>query len=270
MISSLSIVFMAVSALICFTVPFVLAVVFKKKGLGTWKAFWFGALGFLVLQMFIRIPLLQVIGIQTWFISMNLVLLALFLSTTAGLFETIGRYLVFKLLLRKNRSYGDGLMAGLGHGGIEAIVIVGFTFINNIVLSLLANMGQAELMLGKSASDPAAQAGLAQAVDALAQTIPPMFLLGGIERIFTIVIHIALSLFVLEGIKRKKGFLYCLFAFLFHSILDFTAAILALNEINTILIEFVVLGFALLSLWYILLAKRRYSNIGELEAADVE
>jgi uncharacterized membrane protein YhfC len=267
MVSYLSIIFMVISLLVCFGVPFVLAAIFKKKGLSTWKVFFIGMLGFVITQMAIRIPLLQVIGLQSWFISMseNLLVLALFLAITAALFETVGRFLVFKFLLKKNKTYGDGLMAGLGHGGIEAIIIVGFTYINNIVLSIMINLGMSDLLFGGSSASPAAQAGMQSAIDALTNTPAPSFLLGGFERILTIIIHIALSLLVLEGIKRKKTLLYMFFAFLAHALLDFFGAYMAFQGVNTLLIELIVVGFALVGLWYIITAKKRFSIIEQTE-----
>jgi len=272
MVPILSILLMVVSLLICFGVPIVLAVCFKKKGLSTWGVFFIGMLGFVILQVVIRIPILQLITTQSWYISLsqNLLYLSLFLGITAGLFETVGRFLVFKLLLKKRRTYGDGLMAGLGHGGIEAILLVGLTYINNIVFSIFINMGISDMLLGASSKLPEAQAGLEATVTALTHTPSIHFLFGGIERILTIIFHMALSLLVLEGIKRKKAFLYMFFAFLIHALLDFSAVYLGLNGVNIMLIELIVLGVALIGLWYILTAKKRFLALDSKSHITVE
>lgn len=265
MVSVLSIIFMVISLIICFGVPIALAVIFIKKGVSKIKVFFIGMLGFVIMQIAIRIPLLSLIANQAWYLrlSENIVLISLFLGLTAGLFETVGRFIVFKFFLKKERSYEDGLMAGLGHGGIEAIVLVGLTYINNIVFSVMINLGVSDMLLGASSAIPEARAGLETAITALTTTAPSMFLLGGVERVFTIVIHMALSLLVLEGIKRKKAFLYMCFAFLAHGLLDFFAVYLALQGVSTFIIELLVLGFALAGLWYMLTAKKRFSKIDQ-------
>ena len=66
----------------------------------------------------------------------NIWLYALYGGLMAGLFEETGRYLAFSFALKKYRAKNvNALMYGAGHGGFEAIVIVGLTMINNIVWS---------------------------------------------------------------------------------------------------------------------------------------
>ena len=43
----------------------------------------------------------------------------------AGVFEETGRYVSFKWFLKKETRIQDGLSYGIGHGGIEAMLIVG-------------------------------------------------------------------------------------------------------------------------------------------------
>ena len=98
------------------------------------KVFLLGAAGFFVSQMLVRQPLLALLG-QTdgyrLFTAAHPVAQALFLALTAGLAEETARYLVFCLLARnKQPERGTPLWYGLGHGGLEA-VLVG---LNSVVL----------------------------------------------------------------------------------------------------------------------------------------
>ena len=267
MVSALSIVFMFVTLLICFALPFIVASVFKKKGLSQWGVFFIGMLGFFILQIVIRIPLLQFISGMPWYQSMakNTVLIALFLGITAALFETFGRFMVFKWMLKKRQSYGDGLMAGLGHGAIEAILITGITYINNLVYSFIINLNLKDMLLNSVPSASSAHASIEAAINGLTTNPSYLFLYAGWERAMVIVIHIALSMLVLEGIRRKQTMKYCLFAVLFHGLLDTIGVILAINEINMIFIELLTFVFMLASLFYIIASKKRFRTIPDPE-----
>jgi uncharacterized membrane protein YhfC len=164
-------------------------------------------------------PLLQVLQGQSWYAaiandSKNIWIIALFLGLTAGLFEEIGRFLGFKFLLKKKLEWKNGIAFGIGHGGIEAIIITGLTYINNIVFSFMINSGAFDKISGTFSP------GLSDyIVEALANTSPVMFLVGGLERVFAIIAHIAFSIMVLYGVKNKKG-VYIIYAILAHTLLD--------------------------------------------------
>ena len=265
MVSILSIIFMFITLILCFGVPILLVILFIKKKVSTLKVFLIGVLGFLVMQILIRIPLLSLLATQSWYVafSSNIIGIAIFLGLTAALFESFGRLFVFKLLLKKNRTYGDGLMAGLGHGAIEAIVLVGLAYINNIVLSVMINTGSIQTVIDGLVATPAAATQTKAVIDTLISTPAPTFLLGGVERVLTIIINMALSLLVLEGIRRKQTTKFMIFAILAHATLDFLAVYLLLNGVNILLIELVVVAFSALSLFYIFTAKKRFSKLVE-------
>ena len=267
MVPVVSIIFMFVTLMICCVFPFITASIFKRKGFSTWGVFFIGMLGFFILQTIIRIPILQVISQIPWYLKMaeSTLLLSAFLGLTAGLFETFGRFMVFKWILKKRRSYGDGLMAGLGHGTIEAVLLTGATYIYNLIYSFMINLNLQDVLLNSQPSASSAQAAVEAGINSLIATPPYNFLLGGVERIIAILFHIAVSILVLEGIRKKQAFKYCLVAVLFHALLDTIAAFMVLNQVQMIYIELVALAFALISLGYIIIAKKRFPDIPEPE-----
>ena len=169
----------------------------------------------------------------------NIWLYALYGGLAAGLFEETGRYLAFAFALKKYRSKNvNALMYGAGHGGFEAIVIVGLTMINNITWSLMINNGSISTLLGSLSGDQLAQA--QQSVTLLAATPSYQFLLGGVERLFAIALHIALSVIVWFSVKwNGKLYLYPA-AILIHFAVDAAAALLSGLGVNVIAIEAVV------------------------------
>ena len=157
----------------------------------------------------------------------------------AGLFEETGRYLAFSFALKKYRAKNvNALMYGAGHGGFEAIVIAGFTMINNIIWSVMINNGSISSMISSLPGDQAVQA--QQSVTLLATLPSYQFLLSGVERLLAIALHIALSVIVWFAVKwNGKLYLYPM-AILIHFAVDATAAILSGLGVNVILIEIVV------------------------------
>ena len=157
----------------------------------------------------------------------------------AGLFEETGRYLAFSFALKKYRAKNvNALMYGAGHGGFEAIVIAGFSMINNIIWSVMINNGSISSMISSLPGDQLAQA--QQSVTLLATLPSYQFLLSGVERLLAIALHIALSVIVWFAVKWNGKF--CLYpaAILIHFAVDAAAALLSGLDVNMILIEIVV------------------------------
>ncbi len=197
----------------------------KHKKQGIVSAWLLGAAGFLVTQICIRLPILTVLGSQSWFISFSqnhLFAYAFSLAFTTGIFELAGRYAVAKRM-QKNLTWKRSLAAGLGHGGIEAIILIGITFINNLTFILMINSGTFDTMLPQLPADQAAY--LETIRTSLLTMSPAMFLLAGFERLLAMIAHAAMSVLVCRGVatgNTKKAVLICLGL---HTFIDLTAGI---------------------------------------------
>lgn len=136
-----------------------------------------GILAFVVSQILIRIPILNYLnGTSTdfqMFSVMQPILFAVLLSISAGIFEEIARFIAMRYFM-KQRDWQSGFLFGAGHGGIEAVLIVGIP-----VISLL--LSQTVIQNGDS------------------------YYLGGIERIFAMVLHVGLSFIVLQAVVQKNS-----------------------------------------------------------------
>jgi len=249
LVSNLKIIFMCITLLLSVGLPVVLAVIVLKKYSEVLKSILIGALIFFVSQVVLRIPILQILSKQNYFVefSKHYIVYSLFLGLTAGVFEEVGRYVGFRGFLKDRLDYQNGIAYGIGHGGIESVLIVGITYINNIVYSFLINSGSLDVLLKGKVSPEV----IKSIKSALIETPASAFLLAGFERVFTMAIQIALSLLVLVAVKRKRLY-YLAFAILLHTIIDAPAAYMALVKVNIFAIEFVVLLWAVLSLVYII------------------
>lgn len=251
------------SIVVCFALPVVSFLVMRRKKLKIGRAFFVGVLAFSVSQVLIRIPLLNVFG-QTPFmlqLSQNIVPYGLFLGFTAGLFEEVARFLFCKLLLKKNRRYVDAIAFGFGHGGIEAILLVGFMLINSLILYIAMNNGTLVAMVGEATA--------ATVMAQLGTLTPVTSILGGVERIFAVLLHIGFSVMVFTGFVRKQPGKYLVFAILAHTVVDAAVVIIpSFVPMSALALEGIVLVFAALSLFYTLRAKKNFPTV-ELPAEAI-
>ncbi len=248
MVSGVSLVAMVITLLISIGLPLGLVIFYYRKEKIALIAVFVGALVFIVSQILIRIPLLNFISTMPWYQQMaaNLFLIAFFLSITAGIFEEIGRFLGFKFLLKKHLSWKNGVAFGIGHGGIEAIFLTGFTYINNLVYSVMINSGNFDEMLAPQLGPELAAYLKSQLVELPAH----VFLLAGLERAFTIFIHIALSLVVLLAVTKKKP-IYLFYAILLHGAVNFPVVIIPGLGFNILFAELYLFILAIISCLYI-------------------
>lgn len=225
----------------------------KHKGGGIVSAWVVGALGFFVPQVLIRLPILSALSANAGFLSWaqnHLLLYTLGLALTAGLFELAGRC-AGAGLLRKNRTFPRALAAGLGHGGIEAILLIGLTYINNLVYLILLQSGGFDALAAQAAAAGADTTQLTAAAAALGSTSTGLFLLAGLERALTMVCQACMTAMVFYGfqIKDSRWILGCLGI---HFLLDGAAGIpqfLSSKSLAYALVYLVLAAAAVLSLW---------------------
>ncbi|NCB42478.1 MAG: YhfC family intramembrane metalloprotease [Clostridia bacterium] len=210
-----------------------------------------GALGFFVPQILIRIPILSLPSVAETLSSVyvwNSTSYFFVMAFTAAIFETSGRLFVFKSLLKNRLSYQAGVAAGYGHGAIEAFVLVGMTYVNNLVISYGANSGTLDM----------SQDVLQQAVAQLSGVPTLLFLAAGFERICTVCFHLSISVFFCYMISKgrtRKGFLLSLAA---HTMLDFIVLFVQMRWDSYLITEIFVFLAAIAGVWGVVKLKSRF------------
>lgn len=282
MISTASMVACAFTLAISLLGPVLILILYagKNRKQGIVSAWFLGAAGFFIPQILIRVPILNALSVQSGFVSFAMshpMAYTLSLAFTAGLSELAGRFAVAKIL-EKKLTYRRGLAAGLGHGGIEAIVIVGMAYINNLVMMVMIQSGSFDELLAQTAAMGVDVSQLQAAQTALISTAPAMFLLAGLERVLTMALHAAMSLMVCWGVHTKKPGRAVLACLLFHTLVDTTAGIslLATEAGGSVLsqnaaygiIYAVLIAMTVLSL--IIIRKIRRAWMQEQDPADKE
>jgi len=183
------------------------------------------------------------------------ILFMLYGSFAAGIFEETGRLFGFKVLLRHHREVPCAVAYGIGHGGIEVILLLGMTYAVYLLVSLGVPVGDA---------DTTAQ------IAAIAGSLPAgNVLLAMVERISAMMLHIGLSMIMFTAV-RQKGMLWrfpvCI---LIHALADAPACLFQYQIITSLaLIEITafVMGVIVLLVGRKLLA--RYAASGAASEAE--
>jgi len=250
---------MVVSAVFGIAIPVVLFLFFRKKYKADIVPFFIGCAVFflfaVVLESFVSILFIGT-GIITDIgktIQGNIWLSALMGGIMAGLFEETGRFAAFKTVLRKYRGNDvNALMYGAGHGGFEAFLVLFFTMLSNIFVSILINANMMGVLEGPVTDDIARMQAISNTAKMLSETPSLSFLAGPVERFAAVAVHISLS--VLVWFAAKKGGVHVWFyplSILLHSLVNFVAVV-ALRYIGNVwLVEVIVY---IITACYVLLA----------------
>lgn len=259
--SSLAIFFSACQGILPIIFIVVLITLLVKKSSFSIKPFGIGILVFVVflrvLESILHLIILKTNHTTSAFFAIHPIAYAIYAALAAGIFEEVGRYVGFRVLLKKFRAWKDGISYGLGHGGIEALLIGTVMSIEAIVIGLLVNKGQLPANLPADVQ-----------TQLLAMVHQPAYsyALGTFERIIAICIQLALSLLVLFGIKQRK-ILYLGVAILLHAVVDFMPALYQRHLISLIIVEFVMIVFGICAITFIIRSKNIYDARMEHEAA---
>ena len=246
MVSMMTVVACLITLLISLVLPIIVLVGFaaKNKKQGIVSAWLLGAAGFFVTQILIRLPILTLLQSQSWFavFAQNNVFFYTFcLAFTAGLFELAGRFAAAKLL-EKKLTWKRSLAAGLGHGGIEAMLLIGMTYVNNLIYIAMINSGYFDTLLVQAAGLGVDTSQLELIRTQLVSMAPAIFLLAGFERLLAMTVHTAMSVLVCYGVAHKKAGICVLLCLGIHTLMDLTAGIsLVLPQYTAYLVIYAIL-----------------------------
>lgn len=230
-------------------IPIIIWIFFLRQFALLWKLLLAGGLTFIASQV-LHIPL--VFSLNSFLQKSSLLANAIVLGLLAGIFEETARYILFKLILKKSRSWKEGILVGLGHGGTEAI-LVGIS----AVATLVFMMSYRNIDLSTVASIPPDQLELAkQQVDAFWSVEPYMAFLGFFERLFAMCLHVSLSVMVLYAIAFHKPVWFWV-ALLWHAFVDAVAVYVG-QSVGILQVEGIVAIFALISLWIVFILRSKF------------
>jgi len=228
-------------------IPLILAILLRRRFRVSWLLFGVGALTFIGSQV-VHIPLnnlLGKIGIlpsgteSSWMMAQ----MAIVLGLTAGVCEELARAVGY-MILKKARRAEDGLMLGIGHGGIEAMILIGIVLAGSLTQLLILRGVDLTTMNFSVEQITYIQTQL----DTFNQT-PLIALLPLAERLIAMTLHIILSMMVLYAFQQNKK-TWILWAILYHAAVD-SIAVLSVNLVSIAMIELIFLACLLPGVYWV-------------------
>ncbi len=243
----------SLNALLMIALPLALGWLLTRRfGLG-WRLFWIGGLTFIGSQV-VHLPLN--FGLTALFArgllpappeAYHLLFNATVLGLTAGLSESLARYVVYRWWIKAARTWREGVLFGAGHGGVEAIIL---GLLAGLALVQMIALRQADL----SGLVPPEQLNLLRE-QVTAYWSAPWYasLLGAVERVFALTLHVTAAVLVLQ-VFRRNNILWLPAAIGWHALAD-AVTVYSVQQWGIYVTEGLLAIFALLSL-VILLALR--------------
>jgi uncharacterized membrane protein YhfC len=248
-----SLVYHLLNGVLMVAIPLTLAIILSHRWKPGWRIILIGAATFFLSQVG-HIPFN---ALMTWLFGKTalvnlsvqgaLIFNTIFLGLSAGFFEELFRYGMFRWWLKDAHTWRKGIFAGVGHGGVEAIILGGLALFSLIQLIAARNMDLSTVYSGETlriATEQVRTYWSATWYDSM---------LGAVERLFTIVVQISLAVIVVQCfIRKQKRWLWL--AIGYHALID-AVAVFATSKLNPYWVEGIVGLFALISLGIIFMLR---------------
>ena len=226
-VSTSSMLLILLLAVLGIALPLITAIIWCKKKHEPFTTVLIGAATFLLFAIIIEKPLQAcVISLDSpvsQFVNARPVLWGIIVGLFPGVFEETGRFVAYKTLLRKRTQRETGLSHGIGHGGFEAMFILGITYIEYFVFAIMINQGSFyELMIEpvKDTLTPDVAEQITAIVEQITTFSAGTLGLALIDRFLAVLFHIGASIMVFYAVKdKKKWWLYPL-AIIIHTVID--------------------------------------------------
>ncbi|MDN6289158.1 MAG: YhfC family intramembrane metalloprotease, partial [Tetragenococcus koreensis] len=168
---------------------------------------------------------------QTSLSSNHPVVYVIYGILAAGIFEETARLIGFHLLKKSYPTFATSLAYGLGHGGIEMLIIGVGSLFNNLLVSLLLQDPNGQL----------AQELPQNVIQALQNVSSGDFFLIVIERFPALLVQICLSILVWVAVNKTKKFWLFPLSILLHALIDLPSAVAQVGFLSNYVILYSLL-----------------------------
>ena len=193
MISESVLNFLMEIGVLSFVLPVGVLLVWRLRTHKSFKPAVIGALVYLCFGILLtRIPdtiFLYMIKQTESFLRANPVCYALYTGIVAALFEETGRFLVYKFYLNNETDRYTAISMGIGHGGLEWMISLGFADLSYYVFATVYNQNKNEI------SDK-------EFIEVLTGFKAKDLVMDGVMQIFFFCIQICLSVMVLQAYRN--------------------------------------------------------------------
>ncbi|MGN0649551.1 MAG: YhfC family intramembrane metalloprotease [Oscillospiraceae bacterium] len=215
---------MLITGIFCIVMPIAALVIFKLKNkeISLFPALIGAAMFFgfaMILEQLLHSVMLPIL-------SGNAIGYTVYGALAAGVFEETGRFVGFKFLLKKHTDPRASIMYGIGHGGFEAVALIGVSMLSYAIIGILSNsMGFEAMVSMLSAGNNETAEVVRNQLAGIAGGEMSSYLFGSLERVSAMIIHISLSVIVFEGVRIKGRIWLYTAAIVLHAITDVPAAL---------------------------------------------
>ncbi len=217
-----------------------------------------GAATFLVFALILESIVHSIVFMAFPSLVDNTILYMIYGALMAGLFEETGRYITMRFLLKKRNNRETAVTYGIGHGGFEALFILGLSGVQNLALAFIVSQGKLQALLDVLAKQGADTSVFETLPEQFAAFDPWLAGLSIMERCSAMIFHIALSMLVFYAVKKARPAFYLL-AILLHALLDAPAALYQKGIItNQVVLELFIAAFSIAV--FVMIYKTVYSK----------
>ena len=224
-VSKSSVPALAITVVLLIAIPVALFIYWRRnhRGETNYSYLIAGAIGFIVsarvLELGVHYFCILSDNPVSRFITGNTLAYVLYGIIMAGVFEECGRYIVMRFFMKKNRTRENAVMYGIGHGGIEILVVLLPAMISYLLIAVLFSTGDVNKALSTLKITEETAAASLPAVWAAANFGYAAMALNVIERLFALILHIELSVVVFYGVVNSKK-AYLPLAIILHMLMD--------------------------------------------------
>lgn len=256
MFSNTIIASMIICGLLCIIIPIGAMIIYKVKNKDVKiSSFFIGAAVFflfaLVLEQIMHYFMLPVVSGST-------VTYVIYGVLAAGIFEETGRFAAFKTVMKNRNDPREAIMFGLGHGGIEAVILAGVLLLSYAATAVMTNQMGLEAMVTMSSGGNAETAELVRTqLETMAAVGLGSIIVNVPERIIAMTLHTALSVIVFESARVKgKGYLYPV-CILLHAVFDVAPALYQRQAIPMPAVYISIILFTAVAVYFAVKSYRR-------------
>ena len=252
-VGSQAFVSLALGAALGILLPLGIALLWVRKKHEPFKTVLVGAVIFFLFVTILEKPIqaLVITGEHpvAAFLNANPVWWALVVGLFPGVFEETGRLFAFKAILKNRKNRETAISYGVGHGGMEVIMLLGVNYAAYLAYAAMINSGTFGTVIEQAAAKAPEQA---ETLRTLAQQLSGLTIggvgLGLLERGFAFLFHIGASILVFYACRDRRRFWLYPLAIVLHTALDFIAGltIAKVVTIPTLALEGIIGVFAVL------------------------
>ena len=246
-----------IGAVLSFVIPIGAIIFYKLRNRSTWlPAALVGAGTFIVFAMILE-QLIHAVMLPV--VRQNVFLYIVYGALAAGIFEETGRFIAYKTIMKNNESTKNAIMMGLGHGGIEVILILGLTMVSLAGSAIMVNsQGLESVVALLAAENPDAVEPTRAQLEALTAYGFTNMTMSIYERLLAMTLHVCLSVVVFFAAARPGKVHFFPIAIAIHALFDTPAAMYQAGVITSLPVVYAIMTVltACLAGFTVMLAKK--------------